>query len=382
MKKLLLLLILAVLTLFSAGCSDIAAQLTADTESEEEAGTETAGEDAGEETDVPSAVSPLALITGAAGVEDDGYAAAAWAGLSKYAEESGLAAAFYPAEEETRDSRLAAVAQAVENGAQFIACAGAEYGDTVFEAQSIYPEIGFVLCDGEPHSLDFTEFAVGPNTYAVLYTAPEAGFLAGYSLVAEGFTKVGFMGGMPLPATVREGAGFIQGVNQAAEDLQKDVDLFYTYTGLLADDSSAQNLAGSWYANGIEGIYVCGDFAASVCGAAEAASAWVIACGCDRWQLSETVLTSTVKDIQGTVYQAASAWFGGGFWGGKQVTLGLSNAGVKLAMDHERFSNFTTANLRMLLNRFDSGELSLTPVNTDKFDLTSLTGPRVTLTIE
>jgi len=113
MKKLLLLLILAAITLFSAGCSDIAAQLTADTESEEEAGTETAGEDAGEETDVPSAVSPLALITGSAGVEDDGYAAAAWAGLSKYAEESGLAAAFYPAEEEALDSRLAAVAQAV-----------------------------------------------------------------------------------------------------------------------------------------------------------------------------------------------------------------------------------------------------------------------------
>ena len=71
------------------------------------------------------------------------------------------------------------------------------------------------------------------------------------------------------------------------------------------------------------------------------------------------MLSSTVKDVQSTVYQAAAAWFGGSFWGGKQVTLGLSNAAVKLDMDHERFNNFSAANLRMLLNRFDSGELAI-----------------------
>ncbi|MBO7668134.1 MAG: BMP family ABC transporter substrate-binding protein [Firmicutes bacterium] len=379
MKKLLVILaccLLLAATLLCSGCGDIAAQLVDD-----EDGTGTDGGSEGGET-APVNTVPLALITGASGIDGPGYAAAAWAGLSAFAEEKELAADFYPAEEENQASRLAAVGRAVENGAQLIVCAGAEYGDTVYEAQNMYPQISFVLCDGEPHSLDFTAYETAANTYAVLYTDREAGYLAGYALVAEGFTKIGFMGGMPLPATVRCGAGFIQGVNQAAEDNDKEIDLFYTYTGLLQDDTSAQNLAGSWFANGIEAIYVCGDFTASVCGAAEAANAWVIASDYDRWQLSPTVISSTVKDIQGTVYQAASAWADGSFWGGKQVTLGLTNAAVKLAMDNDRFNNFTAAKLRMLLNRFDNGELEIALVNSADADLTALCGKKVRLNQE
>lgn len=379
MKKLLVLLaccLLLAATLLCSGCVDIGAQLIDD---EDETDTETEGE-GGEAAPVNTV--PLALITGAEGIDGPGYAAAAWAGLSAFGEENELAADFYPAEEESQTARLDAVGRAVENGAQLIVCAGAAYGDTVYEAQFMYPEISFVLCDGEPHSLDFTEFEVAPNTYAVLYTDREAGYLAGYALAAEGFTKIGFMGGMPLPATVRCGAGFIQGVNQAAEDNKKEVDLFYTYTGLLQDDTAAQNLAGSWFANGVEAIYVCGDFTSSVCGAAEAANAWVLASDYDCSPLSPTVISSTVKDIQGTVYQAASAWADGSFWGGKQVTLGLTNSAVKLAMDNERFNNFTAANLRMLLNRFDSGELEIELVNSPEADLAALCGKQVHLNLE
>ncbi|MBR5429897.1 MAG: BMP family ABC transporter substrate-binding protein [Firmicutes bacterium] len=380
-----LLLLVLGLTLICAGCGDIAAQLTAGDETEAGAaagGDEDADAEGTEEgAEAPADLVPLALITEAAGVEEAGYDAAAWAGLSAYAEESGLAAAWYPAETADQAGRLAAVGQAVENGAQLIVCAGVQYGDTVYEAQFLYPEVSFVLCDGEPHSLDYTEFEVAPNTYAVTYTERETGYLAGYALVAEGFTKVGFLGGMALPAAVNSGAGFLQGVNQAAEDLEKNVDLYFTYTGLLGDDSSAQNLAGSWYANGVEAIYVSGDFAASVCGAAEAAGAWVIASGYDQWQLSDRVLASTVKDVQSTVQQAAAAWAEGSLWGGKQVTLGLSNSAVKLAMDNKRFANFSVANLRMLLNRLDSGELTVAPGSADT-DPAALVGPRVTLHLE
>ena len=379
MKKILVLLaccLLLAATLLCSGCVDIGAQLIDDEEGTE---TETGGE-GGEAAPVNTV--PLALITGADGIDGPGYAAAAWAGLSAFGEENELAADFYPAEEETQAARLNAVGRAVENGAQLIVCAGAEYGDTVYEAQSMYPEISFVLCDGEPHSLDFTEYEVAPNTYAVLYTEREAGYLAGYALVAEGFNKIGFMGGMPVPATVRCGAGFIQGVNQAAEDNNKEVDLYYTYTGLLRDDSAALALSGSWYANGVEAIYVCGDFTSSVCGAAEAAGAWVLASDYDRSKLSPTVISSTVKDIQGTVYQAAEAWADGSFWGGKQVTLGLTNAAVKLAMDNERFKNFSSAKLRMLLNRFDTGELEIELVNSPEADLSALCGKQVKLNME
>lgn len=393
MKKLLTLgviLILSLTALALCACGDIASQLTAGEEVEPTPTQESDGsaegteeeENAGGSESSPVSATPLALICGAEGVENGGYAQAAWAGLSAYGQENGLMAAWYAAAEETQAARLAAVGQAVESGAQLIVCCGPQYGDTVYEAQFLYPELGFVLCDGEPHSLDFSDYQVGANTYAVLYTEQEAGFLAGYALVAEGCSKIGFLAGMSLPATVRCGAGFIQGAAAAAEEKQSQVELYYSYTGLLHDDAVSQNLAGSWYANGVEAIYVCGDLTASVCGAAEAAGAWALACDFDQYQLSDAVISSTVKDVQTTVYQAASAWYQGSFWGGKQVTLGLSSNAVKLAMDHERFSNFSTANLRMLLNRFDNGEISITAVNTTGFDLNTLSGERVKLVTE
>ncbi|MBO7668406.1 MAG: hypothetical protein J6T26_08095, partial [Firmicutes bacterium] len=121
MKKILVLLaccLLLAATLLCSGCVDIGAQLVDD-----EDGTDTETEGEGGET-APVNTLPLALITGADGIDGPGYAAAAWAGLSAFAEENELAADFYPAEEESQAARLAAVGRAVENGAQLIVCAG------------------------------------------------------------------------------------------------------------------------------------------------------------------------------------------------------------------------------------------------------------------
>ena len=38
---------------------------------------------------------------------------------------------------------------------------------------------------------------------------------------AEGYKKLGFLGGMAVPAVIRYGYGFVQGANAAAEELGK-----------------------------------------------------------------------------------------------------------------------------------------------------------------
>ena len=181
---------------------------------------------------------------------------------------------------------------------------------------------------------------------------------------------------------VRLGSGFVQGAALAAADAQTPVTITYTYSGLLKDDQSVQNLAGSWYANGVEAIFAAGNFTASVCGAAEAAAAYVLAMNTDQYNLSNSVVCSAVKNISASVYNAVTSWYDGSFWGGKKVTQGLGSQAVGLAMDNERFSNFSTAKLRMLLNRFDAGELKLTPVSTAGYDLNLLAGDYLTLNIE
>ncbi len=106
-----------------------------------------------------------------------------------------------------------------------------------------------------PHNADYSEFRTEANAVGIVYAEEQAGFLAGYAAVKDGYTKMGFMGGMAVPAVVRFGYGFAQGMEYAAKEMGlKDLTLNYHYTGGFAATPEAQALAASWYANGVEVI--------------------------------------------------------------------------------------------------------------------------------
>jgi len=131
----------------------------------------------------------------------------------------------------------------------------------VFVAQDRYPNVHFILVDGTPHSADYSTFKTGNNTVGVLYAEDQAGFLAGYAVVKDGSRRLGFVGGMAVPAVVRFGYGFIQGAEYAAKELglaSGSITVNYHYTGGFAATPEAQTLAASWYNNGVEVIFACG----------------------------------------------------------------------------------------------------------------------------
>ena len=87
------------------------------------------------------------------------------------------------------------------------------------------------------------------------------GFLAGYAAVKDGMTKLGYMGGMAVPAVVKYGYGFVQGAEYAAQELgmaDGSIELMYNYTGGFDATPEAQNQAASWYNNGTEVIFAAG----------------------------------------------------------------------------------------------------------------------------
>ena len=63
--------------------------------------------------------------------------------------------------------------------------------------------------------------------------------MAGYAAVKLGYTKLGYLGGMAVPAVVRYGYGFVQGANAAAVELDKvdDVSVKYVYGNQFFGDS-------------------------------------------------------------------------------------------------------------------------------------------------
>ena len=151
-----------------------------------------------------------------------------------------------------------------------------------------YPDIKFIILDGDPNDGDWSAGAPtykrNDNVYSIFYAEQESGFMAGYAAVKDGYTKLGFLGGIAVPSVIRFGYGFVAGVNYAAEEMGLDgIEVKYSYAGNFDATPENQALAASWYGSGTEVIFACGGKVGnSVMAAAEAAGAKVIGVDVDQ----------------------------------------------------------------------------------------------------
>ena len=154
----------------------------------------------------------LALITDIGTIDDKSFNQGAWEGLVKYAEEKGISHQYYQPTEKSTTAYLESIDQAVKNGAKVIVTPGFLFEEPVTQAAATYPDVSFV-------AIDCTLPEAPANAVGVTYAEEQVGFLAGYAAVKEGYTKLGFLGGMPVPAVVKYGYGFVQGADAAAKEL-------------------------------------------------------------------------------------------------------------------------------------------------------------------
>ena len=302
----------------------------------------------------------LALITDVGTIDDKSFNQGSWEGVVEYAEENNITHKYYQPAEKSTDAYLASIDLAVAAGAKAIVCPGFLFEEAIFDAQSKYPEVTFVILDGAPHPGDYN-VNIEDNTLSIFYAEEEAGYLAGYAAVVEGYTQLGFMGGMAVPAVIRFGYGFIQGADQAAADLGvSDVNVKYTYVGNF--DASPENMtkAAAWFNEGVEVIFACGGGVGnSVMKAAETAGTKVIGVDVDQSVESETVITSAMKNLAKSVYDALDSLYTGSFDGGQSITLDASNEGIELPMETSRFETFDQAQYDELYAGLADGSVKL-----------------------
>ena len=97
---------------------------------------------------------------------------------------------------------------AVNDGAKSIVVAGYLFGNAIAEAQEKYPDVQFLALDVS--ASDLGDKAPTANTALITYKEEQAGYLAGYAAVYDGYKELGFLGGMAVPAVIRYGYGFVQ----------------------------------------------------------------------------------------------------------------------------------------------------------------------------
>ena len=346
MKKILCFLLASIIMFSLAACGGGGTESTPTPEATPAAEESAATETAPSETEaVTEEGFELALITDIGTIDDKSFNQGSWEGVKQYAEEFNITHKYYKPAEKSTDSYLSAIELAVKGGAKVIVTPGYLFEEAVFLAQDSYPDTNFILLDGSPHSADYSEYHTAENTVGVTYAEDEAGFLAGYAAVKDGMTKLGFMGGMAVPAVVRYGYGFIQGADYAAKEMglgDTAITMNYHYTGGFDATPEAQTLAASWYQSGLEVIFGCGGAVGnSVMAAAEQANAKVIGVDVDQSGESETVITSSMKGLRESVYFLLEQYYAGAFPGGQDIVLNAANDGVGLPMSTSKFDTFT-----------------------------------------
>ncbi|MDR2655276.1 MAG: BMP family ABC transporter substrate-binding protein [Oscillospiraceae bacterium] len=303
----------------------------------------------------------LGLVTDLGTIDDKSFNQGAWEGLVQYATEKNVSHKYYQPTEQSDDAYLTGIDLAVKGGAKVIVTPGYLFEVPIFIAQDKYPDVNFILIDGEPHNADYSTYSTSANAVGILYAEDQAGFLAGYAAVKDGYRSLGFVGGMAVPAVVRYGYGFIQGAEYAGGELglaAGDLDIKYHYTGGFAATPEAQALAASWYNDGTEVIFACGGAVGnSVMAAAEQAGAKVIGVDVDQSSESATVITSAMKGLKASVYSVITDYYAGSFPGGRTLVFEAKNNGVGLPMDSSQFRSFSQSDYDAVYAKLAGGEI-------------------------
>ena len=305
----------------------------------------------------------IAMITDGKSAEDGGINQEIWQGIQQYAAESGRQAEAYQPQQETLPSYEQTIDKAVSDGAEIIVCAGENFENAVYDMQRIERDVRFVLLDGIPENGGGDQHIRG-NTSCVQPDRAEAGFLAGYAAVKEGYTSLGFLGGEENVFNIRYGSGYLQGANQAAADLGLEAGQVTVRYHFLESNSVSPDLLQEirgWYEEGCQIVYACGSAPEALAQkAAESSGGKVISSASDGAASSSAVLTSTGTDYGQTAYRALKKIEEGKLPGGKVTVVGLVEECVALRMENAGFSVFSQTEYDLLIQRITDGEIRIT----------------------
>ena len=332
--------------------------------------------DFGREEDAPvfeSVVKKVALVTDVGTIDDESFNQACWQGVEAWCKREGVTYAYYQPREDSHDARVNAIVRAVSEGANVVVLPGYLFGTAIISIQNVYPEVYFIAIDVGEGDLSYdyvTYYEPTANVSCITFKEEQAGYLAGYAAVMDGYTKLGFLGGMAVPAVVRYGYGFAQGANDAAAELAINIEMNYAYAGqFFGDDFITAKVAG-WYSAGTEVIFACGGaLYTSVVSAALWHDGRVIGVDVDQNYIGEyygipnPFLTSAMKGLQAAT-EAVLAALKSGEWeaeyAGQFVTLGLADGdfvGLPTNAGSWGFSNFAPENYSAVLAKIRTGEI-------------------------
>lgn len=304
-------------------------------------------------TVTPAGGETIALVTGVSGTES-GADAMLWQGVQTFASAYGYTATTQTAEGDSSADVETALRTAAESGAKLVICRGDAAATALYRIQENYPDVHYLLFDDEPHNDDYSAYKTADLVHCVLFQEEQAGYLAGYAAVIDGYTSLGFVGTREIPGIVRYGTGFLQGAEAAAEQQGETVNLKFWFADTYDENDAVTQRMADWYNGGVSLIFVSGGtLYKSAAQAAEQTGGKVVAGDTNVTALSDSILASAVKCYNAAVQRQLYEFFTAGSWStqnaGQTERVGITNAEVALESDTSwRLDSFTLDDYRSL----------------------------------
>ena len=317
----------------------------------------------------------VAMITDYGDINDQSFNQTTYEACKAFCEANGIDFTYYKPNGDSTAERVAMVEKADDEDYNVVVMPGYAFGETIAEVQEEYPDITFIALDVSEGDLGGAE--VAENVYCAVYKEELCGYMAGYAAVKLGYTHLGYLGGMEVPAVVRYGYGFVQGADAAAKEMGVDVTVEYTYGNQFYGDADITAYMDTWYQTlGVQVVFACGGgIYSSACeAAAKVEGGKVIGVDVDQSGLIDSTygagmtVTSAMKGLAATVKTLLTETVAGNFanYGGKVDTLGLV-AGedveanyVQIPYETTQWSDaFTQADYVALVAKLFSGEITV-----------------------
>ncbi len=338
----------------------------------------------------------IAMITDYGDITDQSFNQTTYEACKAFSEDNGVEFTYFkPAGDSTAD-RVAMIEKAADEGYNVIVMPGYAFGGAIVEAAPEFPDVKFIALDvakgdlletavanaGEtydynPDNWNLEDYVDMSNVYCAIYQEELCGYMAGYAAVKLGYTKLGFLGGMAVPAVIRYGYGYVQGIDAAAKELGlTDVSLNYIYGGQFSGDADITAVMDTWYNDGTQIVFACGGgIYTSACEAAQKVDGKVIGVDTDQSGIIDAAygegmtVTSAMKGLYPTTYDTLEDVVVNGKWDeyvGKIATLGLVSGDdpeanyVQIPMTTQfEDGKFTVEDYKALVKAMFDGELTV-----------------------
>ncbi len=316
----------------------------------------------------------VAMITDVGTITDQSFNQTTYEAAKAWSEANGVDFTYYQPADDTDAARIAQIEKAIDDDYNVLVLPGYKFGPAIGSVQEENADVKFIALDVSEG--DLGGVALGSNVYCAVYQEELCGYMAGYAAVKLGYKHLGFLGGMAVPAVIRYGFGFVQGVDAAAVELgiADQVTVEYVYGGQFYGDGDITAAMDTWYqSKGVEVVFACGGgIYTSAAEAAQKVNGKVIGVDVDQAATIDgaygegMTVTSAMKGLGATVNTLLSETAAGNWdnFGGKVETLGLVGVEpeanyVQIAPSTQFADGFTAEDYAALVAKMFNGEVTV-----------------------